>query len=157
MSTHAGRRSPWGPLRILDAHVHFFSHKFFSTLVAQKPGLTLETAQQQLGWELPPENPDLLAARWIEELDHHGVQSAAIIASIPGDEASVLTAAAHHPDRLIPYAMVNPRATWSAEALANVKVGRRQANQFIAAVKRLVRIRVVINSKAGYAAQIYIS
>lgn len=122
MSTHAGRRSPWGPLRILDAHMHFFSHKFFSTLVSQKPGLTLEAAQQQLGWELPSENPDLLGARWIEELDHHGVQSAAIIASIPGDEASVLTAAAHHPDRLIPYAMVNPRATWSADALANVKV-----------------------------------
>ena len=36
------RPSPWGPMRVVDAHVHFFSHKFFSTLVSQKPGLTLD-------------------------------------------------------------------------------------------------------------------
>ena len=26
------RASPWGPLAVADAHVHFFSHRFFSTL-----------------------------------------------------------------------------------------------------------------------------
>jgi hypothetical protein len=121
MSTLAGRRSPWGPLRIADAHVHFFSNRFFSGLVAQKPGLTLEAAQKTLGWELPSEHPELLASRWIEELDHHGVQAAAIIASLPGDEASVMAAAQQHPDRLFPYAMVNPRGTFSVGALAGIQ------------------------------------
>ncbi|MEP6961802.1 MAG: amidohydrolase family protein [Acidobacteriota bacterium] len=122
MSTIAGRRSPWGPMRIADAHVHFFSHKFFSTLVAQKPGLTLESAQQQLGWELPDKDPAHLASRWVAELDRHGVNRSAIIASIPGDESSVTTAAHAHADRLIPYAMVNPKQVWVADAFAGVRV-----------------------------------
>ena len=121
MSTLAGRRSPWGPLHLADAHVHFFSHRFFSGLVAQKPGLTLDAAQHMLGWTFPPEDPELLASRWIEELDHHGVQSAAIIASAPGDESSVLAAAKNHGDRLFPYAMVNPRGAWSVDALSGIK------------------------------------
>ena len=29
--------TPWGPLQVSDAHVHFFSHPFFSLLAAQLP------------------------------------------------------------------------------------------------------------------------
>jgi predicted TIM-barrel fold metal-dependent hydrolase len=116
------RRSPWGPLRVADAHVHFFSHRFFSGLVAQKPGLTLEAARETLGWELPPPEPEALAARWVEELDRHNVAAAAIIASIAGDEASVLAAAQLAPNRLLPCAMVNPRGPWSVEALAGIRM-----------------------------------
>ena len=114
------RDSPWGPLRIADAHVHFFSHRFFSALVAQKPGLTFDIARETLGWELPDSEPASLAERWIAELDNRGVQVAAIIASIPGDEVSVVTAASTHSNRLIPYAMVNPKAL-QLDALANVR------------------------------------
>lgn len=115
------RRSPWGPLRIADAHVHFFSHSFLAKLAAQKPGLTLDAARETLGWEFPPPEPEALAARWIGELDYHAVQSAAIIASLPGEEASVTAAAAAHPDRLIPFAMVNPKAL-HLDALAAIRV-----------------------------------
>lgn len=115
------RESPWGPLKIVDAHVHFFSHKFFSTLVAQKPGLTFEAAQRQLGWELPEPDPTILATRWVAELDRQGVAGAAIIASIPGDEASVNAAVVAHPQRLFGQAMVNPRGTWSPDALAAIR------------------------------------
>lgn len=115
------RESPWGPLKVVDAHVHFFSHKFFSALVAQKPGLTMESAQEQLGWEFPEPDPAALANRWVEELDRNGIAGSAIIASIPGDEASVSAAAAAHPERLIAHAMVNPRGAWSVDALANVR------------------------------------
>ncbi len=115
------RESPWGPLTIIDAHVHFFSHKFFSALIGQKPGLTMDAAQQLLGWELPESDPLVLATQWVAELDRQGVTSAAIIASIPGDEASVVTAVAAHPKRLIAQAMVNPRGSWSVEALASVR------------------------------------
>ncbi len=48
------RESPWGSIAVADAHVHFFSHRFFSALAAQKPGLTVEAVSAQLGWQLPP-------------------------------------------------------------------------------------------------------
>ena len=28
--------TPWGPLAVADAHVHFFSHWFFASLAEQK-------------------------------------------------------------------------------------------------------------------------
>jgi predicted TIM-barrel fold metal-dependent hydrolase len=108
------RPSPWGPLAVADAHVHFFSHHFFATLVAsaadQKPGLTIEAAGAQLGWHLPPHEPEKLAAAWVHELDRHGVFAAALIASVPGDEGSVTAAVHTFPSRFFAYAMVNPRA-----------------------------------------------
>ena len=90
--------------------MHFFSHHFFSTLVSQKPGLTLEAAGDQLGWQLPPQEPEKLAAAWVHELDRHGVFASALIASVPGDEGSVTAAVRAFPDRFFAYAMVNPRA-----------------------------------------------
>jgi uncharacterized protein len=114
--------SPWGPLEVRDAHVHFFSHRFFSALVAQKPGLSWEAAEQQLGWQFPahPE-PERLAETWVHELDRHGVAGAALIASVPGDEASVTAAVRAHPERFAAYAMVNPRE-WNPEAATEVQV-----------------------------------
>ena len=107
-----------------DAHVHFFSHTFFSTLVSQKPGLTLEAAGAQLGWQLPPREPEALAAEWVRELDRHGVFASALIASIPGDESSVIAAARRFPDRCFPYAMVNPRSLSAgmSDAFADIRV-----------------------------------
>jgi hypothetical protein len=108
------RPSPWGPLAVADAHVHFFSHHFFTTLIAsgasQKPGLTVEAAGEQLGWQLPPDEPEKLAELWAHELDRQGVFAAALIASIPGDEGSVVAAVRAYPDRFFAYAMVNPKA-----------------------------------------------
>jgi predicted TIM-barrel fold metal-dependent hydrolase len=114
--------SPWGPLHVADAHVHFFSHHFFSTLISRQPGLTLDIAGERLGWDLPAEAPEELAERWVAELDRHGVEAAAIIASVPGDEASVIAAATAQPKHLFPYSMVNPRGTWSTDALAHIRV-----------------------------------
>jgi predicted TIM-barrel fold metal-dependent hydrolase len=104
------RESPWGPIAIADAHVHFFSHRFFAALASQKPGSTVEAIVGQLGFEAPPEDPEKLAALWVHELDHQHVARAALIASVPGDESSVVAAARAHPDRFFAYAMVNPRA-----------------------------------------------
>jgi predicted TIM-barrel fold metal-dependent hydrolase len=110
VSDRTTRPSPWGPLAVADAHVHFFSHQFFSTLVSQKPGLTLEAAGAQLGWQLPPQEPEKLAGTWVHELDRHGVFASALIASVPGDEGSVAAAVRAFPNRFFSYAMVNPRA-----------------------------------------------
>jgi predicted TIM-barrel fold metal-dependent hydrolase len=130
MIERVARVSPWGqPLVIADAHVHFFSRSFFRGLVSQKPGLTLEAAAVQLGWDLPPpavpdEEPRELADIWARELDRHGVAVAALIGSLPGEQEAVVAAARAHPDRFLAYAMVNPRAidphTWPPAAFAEV-------------------------------------
>jgi uncharacterized protein len=104
------RPSPWGPLKVADAHLHFFSHHFLSVVASQKQGLTIENAGVQLGWQLPPVEPEKLAASWVHELDRNGVSASALIASVPGDEDSVIAARRAFPDRFFTYAMVNPRA-----------------------------------------------
>jgi uncharacterized protein len=120
------RDSPWGPLAVADAHVHFFSHRFFEALAAEKPGLTVEAAGAQLAWRLPPAEPEKLAAEWVHELDRHGVAAAALIASLPGDEESVAAAARAYPQRFLPYAIVNPRTigegAWPSETFSEIRV-----------------------------------
>jgi len=77
--------TPWGPLPVADAHVHFFSHTFFASLAAQK-GIPLDEVSSLLGWQIPAADPAGLADQWIKELDRYGVQRAAIIARNAGDD-----------------------------------------------------------------------
>jgi predicted TIM-barrel fold metal-dependent hydrolase len=101
-----------------DAHCHFFSAGFFRAL-GREAGTTGEPAEQlpaTLGWEPPGSDADL-ADRWIRELDRGGVSEAMIIASTPGDEASVGTAVHRAPTRLVGAFMINPAA---ADAPARV-------------------------------------
>jgi predicted TIM-barrel fold metal-dependent hydrolase len=65
-------------------------------------------AAQFLGWTPPPEDPAELARVWVGELDGHAVAKAALIASVPGDEASVAAAVAACPDRFFGCFMFNP-------------------------------------------------
>jgi predicted TIM-barrel fold metal-dependent hydrolase len=97
----------WGDIRVSDAHVHFFSHGFFSALAAQRKS-TYEELQPVLGWQLPSEDPAELADRWVVELDQFGLSRAALIASVPGDEGSVAAAVTRHPDRFYGFFMINP-------------------------------------------------
>jgi predicted TIM-barrel fold metal-dependent hydrolase len=93
---------------LCDAHVHFFSPRFFATLAAQRQVATAD-ALRHLGWDDPVSAHDL-AGRWVREMDAHGVSRAAIIASVPGDEDSVAEAIAVHPTRLTGYFMLDPTA-----------------------------------------------
>jgi predicted TIM-barrel fold metal-dependent hydrolase len=95
---------------INDAHSHFFSTHFFETLAKQR---TAGTPQADLFRELQwddPGPPEMLADRWIREMDANGVHRAALIASVPGDEASVAAAVARHPARIVGFFMVDPSA-----------------------------------------------
>ena len=118
---------------INDAHCHFFSTAFFSALARQKAGTDLKVRPyndagvshhhdvgadlqvrpgdlcRELGWDNPG-TPEALADRWVQELDARGVQRAALIASVPGDEASVSAAAACHPSRIVGFFMLDPSA-----------------------------------------------
>jgi hypothetical protein len=111
--------SPWGPLHVRDAHVHFFSHRFFTLLAAQKPGLTLADLPERLGWDIPSdEDPAALATKWVHELDQHGVESAALIASLPPDVSSVAAAIKLYPTRFHGFAMFDPMKQQAADVLA---------------------------------------
>src|SRR5215472_914462 len=109
--------TPWGALPVSDAHIHFFSHRFFSALAEQKKQPVAALAPV-LGWQLPPEDPLELATTWTRELDRHGVSKAVLIASIPGDADSVIAAVKAFPERFRSYLMVNPTAP---DASANVE------------------------------------
>lgn len=86
---------------ICDAHIHFFSPGFFTGLGANRDAL------KGIGWD-DPESIEALAERWVLELDHHGVNQAALIASLPGDAESVARAIALHPSRFVGFFMLDP-------------------------------------------------
>ncbi len=100
-------QTPWGDFPVLDAHVHFFSRRFFEALGAQA-GRTAQQVAGATGWDLPPEDPAELARVWAAVLDAHGVARASLISSVPGDEASVAAAVATLPERFFGYFMLNP-------------------------------------------------
>jgi uncharacterized protein len=85
---------------INDAHCHFFSSPFFAALGG-------DAALATLGWDAPG-TAEALADRWVAELDRAGVSRAALIASMPGDGASVGAAVARHRDRFVGFFMVDP-------------------------------------------------
>ena len=113
------RDSPWGPIAVADAHLHFFSHRFFTALAAQKPGLTLDEISSKVGLSLPPEDPEKFAATWAHELDRQQVERSVLIASVPGDEHSAVAAQRAFPDRFFAYAMVHPRM-WTPDNFTGV-------------------------------------
>jgi uncharacterized protein len=119
MYHHSMMQTPWGAVAVSDAHVHFFSHRFYSELASQKRLTTVEGLQPILNWDLPPENPVLLADRWVKELDIHQTERACLIASIPADEASVSDAVTAHPDRFFGYFMLNPLAPDAVDRIRN--------------------------------------
>ena len=107
-------QTPWGDLAVSDAHIHFFSHRFFSALGSQC-GKSGAGVAESIGWELPPADCGELAGRWTAELDRHGISRAALIASMPGDEQSVAQALAAQPARFFGYFMFNPLEPNAAE------------------------------------------
>lgn len=114
----------WGEIPVHDAHVHFFSHSFFSALAAQKgQGESVLDIGHTLGWQMPPPDHERLAETWAHELDRHHVAKVSLIASVPGDEDSVAAAIAHLPGRFHGYFMVNPLAP---DATARVETGLSQ-------------------------------
>jgi predicted TIM-barrel fold metal-dependent hydrolase len=98
---------------ISDCHCHFFSSTFLEILTRDRADLPSEgraaAVARILGWD-DPGTPEALADRWVGELDRHGVSRAVLMASVPGDEASVAAAVRRHPSRLVGAFMFNPAA-----------------------------------------------
>jgi predicted TIM-barrel fold metal-dependent hydrolase len=100
-------------VRLCDIHCHFFSSRFLELLAKDVPGLPdedrAEAVAARLGWDAPG-SPEVLAERWITEMARHGVSRCGLIASLPGDEASVATAIAKYPSDFVGFFMFNPLA-----------------------------------------------
>lgn len=101
-------QTPWGNVEVRDAHVHFFSERFLATLGGQC-GKDARQVAETAGWDFPG-NAEELAHHWAAEFDRHGVGRSVLIASIPGDEPSVIAASAACPGRFYAFAMINPTA-----------------------------------------------
>lgn len=147
-------QTPWGEIPVHDAHVHFFSRVFFSQLSTQS-GKPLPALGDLLGWQMPPAEPEALAQTWAHELDRHGVSRAALIASVPGDEASVEAAVTRFPDRFFGYFMFNPTVADVPVRLERALAGGRlQGICLFPAMHRYAlyeeRIRPVFEAAAKY-------
>jgi len=107
--------TPFGDVPVFDAHAHFFSHRFFQGLIepirdrfGNTDDVAYDTMGEFLGLELPKPDPKELAARWVQEMDRHGVERTVLIASALGDEESVAAAVHAHPKRFTGYFMLDP-------------------------------------------------
>jgi predicted TIM-barrel fold metal-dependent hydrolase len=98
---------------IADAHVHFLSPAFFRSLADQRK---IPEVNSLLGWDLP-DSPEALADRWVGEMDRKNVAQAMLIATMPGDTASVDAAVARHPSRFAAVSMLNPLAPNAAASV----------------------------------------
>jgi uncharacterized protein len=88
-------------MMICDAHIHFLSPGFFAGLGTDRETIT------KLGWEFP-DSTEALTTRWLDELDKHRVERAALMASLPGDADSVAKAVALNPTRFVGFFMLDP-------------------------------------------------
>ena len=105
MITAMKKTTPFGDIEVFDAHTHFFSHRFFSTLIGQSPSLNQEAdpmarAAALTGWTMPPTDPAELAVAWKDELDRQQIAAAMMMASVPNDEDSIAAAVAAFPTRI---------------------------------------------------------
>jgi len=148
--------TPWGEIRVCDAHVHFFSPAFFASLAAEAGQAPPDVQEigRRLDWRIPASCADLAAA-WKQELDEYSVAKAALIASIPGDEDSVAAAVGLHPDRFWGFFMANPIAPdGAARVQAALASGRMQGICLFPAMHRYPvadpRVRPVFEAAATH-------
>jgi predicted TIM-barrel fold metal-dependent hydrolase len=109
---------------IFDAHTHFFSREFYEFQTTLVPGGNRTALLERIragGIEVPGPDARAHLARWIAELDRHGVARALTFASVPAEVKAVGEASAASGGRLVPFAMINPRAPETLTQLASIQ------------------------------------
>jgi uncharacterized protein len=96
-----------------DAHTHFFSRTFFTTLAALSPRKTdpealVAQVVAAARLELPDADTSVHLQRWLAQMEAHGVERMVCFASVPQEAEVVAAAARASGGRLLPYALVNP-------------------------------------------------
>jgi hypothetical protein len=115
-------------MRIIDAHLHYFSRPFFETLAGLSPQdgdveSRLAAVSSRTGIELPSGNDDEHLARWNAEFDAGGVERAFAFASLPQEVPTVSAAAKAADGRLAPVALVNPAMEGAGAKTAELLAG----------------------------------
>jgi predicted TIM-barrel fold metal-dependent hydrolase len=106
--------------QINDAHAHLFSRAYYAGLLKQQTGAEpseseLREALSKVGIDLPAQDPAEHAARWIKEMDWHGVGRMVLFTSLPGEQAAVSAAVKAFPNRFVGFTMVNPLSSRAFE------------------------------------------
>jgi predicted TIM-barrel fold metal-dependent hydrolase len=107
-------------MALIDFHTHWFSRLFFRTLASQSPlpgtpEEKLAALAGKTGIELPPEDPALHLARWLAELERHGIEHLCTFASLPEELAEVGAAALASRGRISGFALIHPRLPGATE------------------------------------------
>jgi hypothetical protein len=124
----AAMKTELGEMRVIDAHAHFFTQPFFQQFVeALRKELPTDDPYQgladRLGWELPTLDHAALGKRWVEEMDKHGLDRMVLIASLPGDEDSILAASQAYLHRIIGYFMLDPTKSDAGDRMRKALAG----------------------------------
>jgi predicted TIM-barrel fold metal-dependent hydrolase len=114
-----------GLYKIFDAHVHFYSNSYFKFLIKQKPNRAdMSTELRNLAAkghiEIPGEDPEQLAKRWIDIMDKWKLERSILFGSIPGDEDSVVKAVQAYPNRFTGIFAVDPNSNVLMENAAKL-------------------------------------
>jgi uncharacterized protein len=104
-----------GLYKIFDSHVHFYSNSFFKFLVKQKQNRAdINTELRNLAAkghiEIPGEDPEQLAKRWIDIIDKWKLERLMLFGSMPGDEDSVVKAVQAYPNRFTGMFTIDPNS-----------------------------------------------
>ncbi|MBI4567008.1 MAG: amidohydrolase [Planctomycetes bacterium] len=102
---------------VIDFHTHLFSRSFYQALHAQAGrGDTLEAAvaaarAKGAAFDLPPADTAAHTRGFLAGMDRAGVERAVTFASLPEERDEVARAAEIAGGRLVPFCVVNPKAT----------------------------------------------
>lgn len=107
-------------MNVIDVHMHWFSRDYFDTLAAQspRPGSSEEKLTEvvkRTGIELPSADLAAHTARWLGEMDKHGVEHLCAFASAPEEAPALARSATLASGRITPFALVNPKVAGAAE------------------------------------------
>lgn len=107
-------------MRIHDAHTHFFSSLFFTTLARQsplgiEPDALLADVARRAGLVLPDADVSVHTDRWLAAMDAAGVERMVTFASVPPEAPVVAEAVARAAGRLVGYTVVDPRVDGAVE------------------------------------------
>ena len=115
-------------MALIDIHTHYFSRPYFQALAAQSPlpgtpEEKLAALARKTGIELPAEDPAAHLARWLGELERHGIEHLCTFASLPEELPVVAAAALASHGRVSGFALVNPRVAGCAERAEQALAG----------------------------------
>jgi hypothetical protein len=110
---------------LADFHTHLFSRALFEALAAASPlrgthPEKLERAARAMGVALPSADDEEHLARWLDEMERHGVSHMVSFASAPEEHPVLERLAARTQGRVSFFAYVDPRQDGAAPELARM-------------------------------------